>query len=160
MGLAVENGSCVTGNAEISSDAHTVCSSPDLSFSTVLAKFERFHKDPVNVGLHVLTTPIIFLGWLSIATKAFGAPFVLMLAAVYVITLPLQMSVSLDSPHRSVFLTTLVIFCAALAAAGKFCRCGWMVLFALAAVGGGGQAVAHWGTGERGYMDAYVAECR
>ena len=34
----------------------SVCSAPDLSFPTVLAKFESFHRDPLNVALHMLTT--------------------------------------------------------------------------------------------------------
>ena len=134
-----------------------VCDAPDLSFATVLAKFERFHQDPVDVFLHVLTTPLIFLGYLALATKAFGTRPMLCVAAAYILTLPFS---GMDQAASGVLPATFFIFAAIDAAARRYSRLGWLPLAALAATGAFGQFFAHWVTGERGYMEEYVAECR
>ena len=134
-----------------------VCATPDLSFGTVLAKFETFHRDPVSVALHILTTPIIFLGYLSLACKGLGSVPVLSVAALYFFTLPFQM----DGAADGVLPATLAIMAVEVVAALLFARrLGWLPLLMTTAVGALGQVFAHRVTGERAYMDAYVAECR
>merc|ERR1719362_810555 len=110
--------------AQETSNTTNVCSAPDLSFAGVLAKFERFHRDPVNVGLHVLTTPVIYLGWLSIATKGMGFLPVVGLGLAYVLTLPFHMS----EARLGVLPVALVIFAIEVLAARQFSQHGWLLL--------------------------------
>ena len=140
----------------IATVAAEVCAPPDLRFATVLAKFERFHRDPVDVALHVLTTPIIFLGYISLATKVAGRLPVLCVAAVYVAALPFCM----DQAASGVLPAALGIWAVEVAAASRWSRLGWLPLVAMAAFGAFGQFFAHWVTGERGYMEEYIGECR
>ena len=96
-----------------------VCDAPDLSFATVLAKFERFHQDPVDVFLHVLTTPLIFLGYLALATKAFGTRPMLCVAAAYILTLPFS---GMDKAASGVLPATFFIFDMSTTSASSLCR--------------------------------------
>jgi hypothetical protein len=55
---------------------------------------------------------------------------------------------------------TLGIWAVEVAAASRCSRLGWLPLVAMATMGALGQFFAHWVTGERGYLEEYVSECR
>ena len=133
----------------------SVCSAPDLSFPTVLAKFESFHRDPLNVALHVLTTPLVFLGYMSLGAKAIGDWVLAGVALAYFLSLPFCLN-----GDGAVLHVTVGIFAVLVVSARRLARRSWTSVVATTLVGALGQAAAHHVTGERAYMETYVAECR
>lgn len=133
----------------------TLCAAPDLSFPTVLAKFAKFHQDPTDVLLHLMTTPIIFIGYMALGSRAFGPTALMCVALAYFLTLPFQLA---DEP--AVLSATLLLFGMVYIAARHLSQRGWLPSLTTTAVGALGQVFAHWVTGEKAYMDTYVSECR
>ena len=108
--------------------------------------FLKCHRLPLNVALHLLTTPIGIFGLLALLHWL--SPVVMASAClVYVVALACFV------PGRVWLATTGVI--AGLSAAVVFLAPGWLVGVVTLIVGYGGQDAAHWLLGERTLTSTY-----
>jgi hypothetical protein len=117
-----------------------------MNFSTLAVAFRRFHRDPLNIALHLLTTPLGLVGFLSLVAKVHPwAGHVL--AAVYVLSL-------LPVLSSRLWLLTMSAM-VPLAYLGGHLALGVVGSLALMAAGWTGQSLAHIVSGEATFQSSY-----
>lgn len=117
-------------------------------FHTIGAEFSQFHRQPLNVLLHFLTTPLAiigFFGLLKAYTKS-SSP-ALSLLAVYLLTL-------LPVLPSGEFIGTMLVFGAVVMISAKIELSYWAAAAAMVA-GYLLQDLAHLGTGEATFQSTY-----
>jgi uncharacterized membrane protein YGL010W len=111
-------------------------------------QFQQYHKDPINVLLHFLTTPIGLIGAVSFIRKATESTSVAgCIVALYLLSLlPIL-------PNGDFYGT--VILSASILLVARQLRLGFLMSAALIILGYLLQDLAHLGTGEETFQSTY-----
>eukprot|EP00287_Rhodomonas_sp_CCMP768_P006572 CAMPEP_0196737946 /NCGR_PEP_ID=MMETSP1091-20130531/15505_1 /TAXON_ID=302021 /ORGANISM="Rhodomonas sp., Strain CCMP768" /LENGTH=672 /DNA_ID=CAMNT_0042081869 /DNA_START=35 /DNA_END=2053 /DNA_ORIENTATION=+ len=118
-------------------------------FTELSAKFRKFHQDPTNVFLHLLTTPLGILSVLSLVNKVSkGSGIVMLTTVVYCISL-------VDKVPENILAQTSLMAGALAVASTLVQHLGWMMHLAIFLVGYVGQEAAHYFTGEATFQSSY-----
>lgn len=121
---------------------------PTEHYRTVCGEFASFHKDPINVGLHLLTTPIGLIGAFSLLSRYTKSSSTSMaLIAIYLLSL-------LPAVPNGVFAGTALL-CLAILFMAKNLKLSTAGSIAFIAVGYLLQDLSHMGTGEATYQASY-----
>lgn len=112
-------------------------------------KFRQYHSDPVNLGLHLLTTPLAVLAVFAALNKIVGFSNLTFGVTFMYLTI---MSSCL-SP--SVFAATAVCCCVICVGSASFARLGYAAIAAAFCVGYFGQDLSHFVTGEQTFQSTY-----
>ena len=112
--------------------------------------FGRFHKDPVNIVLHFLTTPMALVGLISALRRFTNSSSVAMsIVCVYLLSLlPVV-------PNGDFYGTA--IFCGLIVYASRQLKLHYISAFVLIAIGYFLQDLSHLGTGEETFQSTYSA---
>lgn len=112
-------------------------------------EFLRCHRRPLNVTLHLLTTPLGVFGILAIANLI--SPYLsLILVALYITSLYRRV------PLATWFATTVVV--SGLLQLAILVPVGWLMAVTMVVAGYFGQDVAHWVTAEKSFQSTYVRQ--
>lgn len=123
---------------------------PTEHYRHVSGEFEQFHKDPINVALHLITTPLGLVGVFALLHRFTKSSSVAMsLAAVYLLSLA-------PAVPNGVFAGTALL-CAVIVLLARKVRLGTKSSLVLIAAGYLLQDLAHMGTGEETYQSTYSA---
>ncbi|RYG69240.1 hypothetical protein EON64_03200 [archaeon] len=130
--------------------SHPIFFSDPSHYEQLSADFTRFHQLPLNVFLHLLTTPLGVIGLCSLVRDVTKSSSVLgSLMLVYLLSL-------LPTLPLGDFLGTALL-CVSVLAAAHFARLrAWQAL-ALVVVGYALQDLAHEGLGEATFQSTYSA---
>mmetsp|Transcript_40090 Transcript_40090/g.40886 ORF Transcript_40090/g.40886 Transcript_40090/m.40886 type:complete len:683 (-) Transcript_40090:610-2658(-) len=143
MSFALNNGTAILDNDDLTLSAFD-------EFQSLSSKFGEYHKDPVNVVLHLITTPLGCIGFFSIMmwlTKSTTPTGVLCL--VYLISL-------LPCVSLGVFMGTALVILLILASARSL-KMGVAASLAMMIAGYLLQDLAHIITGEETFQSTYSA---
>uniref|UniRef100_A0A7S0Z2X0 phosphatidyl-N-methylethanolamine N-methyltransferase n=1 Tax=Hemiselmis tepida TaxID=464990 RepID=A0A7S0Z2X0_9CRYP len=125
----------------------------EAHFTALGDKFKSFHKDPVNIALHFVTTPLALVAAVSMVNKASRSSVLTMLATV-------AYSISLTDkgiPPQNVVASTVMMGVIGVLAQ-KTQALSWGVHAALFLTGYLGQELAHHATGEATMQSSYQGD--
>ena len=118
----------------------------------LLPEFHATHTQPLNVGLHLITTPMGLLGALGLTQALLGVQTMLTIAAAYTLI------TAVFVPLRTTLLTTLSM--AVLVAAAFVWQPGWIAALVVLVIGWVAQELAHVFTGEQTLQSTYMNQQR
>jgi len=140
----------VDGNSETMTNSSFWISSDNNDFTIISTKFEAYHTNPINVLIHLITTPLGILGFLALvkwffrSTSAAG-----FLCALYVISL-------LPLIQLGVFAGTLLVCCSLLLLARQM-SLGLLSSVSIIVIAYLLQDASHLVTGEKTFQSSYSA---
>ena len=118
------------------------------NFTILANKFEAFHRDPTNVFLHFITTPIGLIGFVGLLRFLLSRNLVALLSIFYIVSLlPI---VNLDVYIGSLLLWGIIV----VSALGLKLRPVHCIIFIL--IGYFGQDLSHYLTGEKTFQSSYT----
>jgi len=118
------------------------------SFTILSEKFETFHRDPTNVFLHFLTTPLGLIGFVGLLRYLLSHNLVALLSVFYIVSL--VSIVNVDIYIGSLLLWgIIVVFAFRLKLRPVYC-----IIFIL--IGYFGQDLSHYLTGEKTFQSSYT----
>ena len=119
-------------------------------FIALSSKFSAYHKDPINIALHFITTPLGFFGFLSLIMSVMqSTSAAAVLSLVFIVSL--MASVPVGAFVGTLLLTVLCLLAARQA---KLRPVASLLVIAAAYVL---QDLAHVITGEKTYQSSYSA---
>lgn len=121
---------------------------PSADYLRLGDNFSRYHEDPANVLLHFFTTPLGFIGVISLLRKATNSSSVAM-SVVFFYLLSLLPIV----PNGDFYGTA--IFCAIIVLCAKMLKLGTAAALSLIVLGYALQDLSHLGTGEATFQSTY-----
>jgi hypothetical protein len=125
--------------------------SNQLPFAKLSASFQKYHKDPTNVALHLVTSPLGLFSAFTLLNKATRTNWAsLFLVAVYAASLVHQLEVSI------LLATALPLLACAVIAARLDLQLVLTLVLLVAAYGG--QDLAHIIAGEPTYQSSYSSQ--
>jgi len=118
-------------------------------FTALSAKFRKFHQDPTNIALHLLTTPLGVLSVISLVNKVTrGTGLVMLTTIVYCISL-------VDKVPENILAYTSLAAGALAVFSTVTMHLGWLMHGAIFLLGYVGQEAAHYFTGEATFQSSY-----
>ena len=123
---------------------------PAKHYEHLSSEFAKFHRNPVNVAFHFLTTPLGMIGFFSLLrsyTKSSSTS--LFITALYLISL-------LPILPSGEFIGT-VFLCFTILQASRLVKLSFWKAVALVVIGYILQDLAHMGTGEKTFQSTYSA---
>lgn len=122
---------------------------PPSSWVRLCQEFLKCHRRPINVLLHLITTPLGLFGFLAL---------VQLLSPVATVAIVVAYSIALlFLVPTSIWLATTALVCALLAGV-FYCELGWLAAGACLVVGYVGQEAAHWLASEKTLQSTYVGK--
>lgn len=123
---------------------------PSDEYLRLGAEFGKYHKDPANVFLHFVTTPMGLVGAISILRRITNSSSIVMsIMAVYLLSL-------LPVVPNGDFYGT-VFLCGAIVLIARQLKLGFWASLALVVTGYLLQDLSHLGTGELTFQSTYSA---
>lgn len=120
------------------------------NFETLSGEFIKYHQDPTNVLLHLITTPLGFIGALSIFRKVFNSSSpAVTLCGVYLLSLLPEVSNGI--------LAGTTLLCIFVILASRYLKLNFFVALAFVIAGYFLQDIAHTMTGEKTFQSTYSA---
>lgn len=119
-----------------------------IDYDALLETFREYHQDPINVALHLVTTPLGILAFISLLNRITGYP----LATA---TLALAYALRLISDVSSETFATTALLLIFIFAIDNYVNVGWKTALILIVLSYGGQDLAHVLTGEKTYQSSY-----
>eukprot|EP00051_Salpingoeca_urceolata_P012576 m.155579 g.155579 ORF g.155579 m.155579 type:complete len:639 (-) comp17535_c1_seq1:32-1948(-) len=123
-----------------------------IDFVGVSEDFHKFHQNPVNVALHLLTSPLGVLGFFSLVLRASGGVGGSLNALVAVYLLSLAPILAVETLVVTAVLTVV------LANQARALRLSWLASAVVLACGYFGQDLSHYVTGEQTYQSTYEGD--
>eukprot|EP00596_Hydrurales_sp_CCMP1899_P008289 CAMPEP_0119042208 /NCGR_PEP_ID=MMETSP1177-20130426/14444_1 /TAXON_ID=2985 /ORGANISM="Ochromonas sp, Strain CCMP1899" /LENGTH=666 /DNA_ID=CAMNT_0007008827 /DNA_START=246 /DNA_END=2246 /DNA_ORIENTATION=- len=121
---------------------------PSADYLRLGDNFSRYHEDPANVLLHFFSTPLGFIGAISLLRKATNSSSVAM-SVVFFYLLSLLPIV----PNGDFYGTA--IFCAIIVLCARLLKLGTVAALSLIVLGYALQDLSHLGTGEATFQSTY-----
>lgn len=121
-----------------------------MSFVEMASDFNAYHKNALNVALHLVTTPAGYVGVLALVALQFGSEVAESVAAIYALALFFSM------PLRLWLATCAFLVGIAALTTRAGLNLGVPASFALIAFSYVGQDVSHWLTGEQTFQSTYM----
>jgi len=123
-----------------------------MGFQSMATDFNNYHKNALNVALHLVTTPAGYLGALALIKQQAGSQVTEGAAALYALSLLATV------PLRVWFATVMVLLGVTAIATRAGTDISGFASLALLAFSYFGQDVSHWITGEQTFQSTYMKD--